>query len=337
MKPLCYALLFSFLLIFYSACGNKGQHPKTSVATDSSAVTLESINASLREKPGNADLYQIRAKYFIDKKDLNAALEDMKRVLNIDSSKADYYLTLADIYFMMNKTGYSKAALIRCHMLDQKNPACIMKLAELYFYVRKYQESLNYLDEALKIDQNNAKAYFMKGMNFKESGDTAKALSSMQTAVEQDNTYYNAYVQLGLLCAAQHNRLAEDYYTNALRIRPNSTEALYDFGKLFQDEGNYPKAVEIYNRLLKVDKTFFDAQYNLGVIAADNKDYKEAIHCFSDAIGIDPKQAKGYYGRGYCYQQMGDVQNAAADYRYTLTLSPDYVLAKEGLKQMKIY
>jgi tetratricopeptide (TPR) repeat protein len=176
----------------------------------------------------------------------------------------------------------------------------------------------------------------MKGMNFKEAGDTTKAISSMQTAVEQENNYYNAYIQLGLLCAAQHNKLAEDYYANALRIQPSSLEALYDFGRLYQDEKNYPKAIEMYLRILSLNKDIFDAQYNLGYIHMSEKKYTEAMKYFSEAIRIEPKNPKGYYGRGYCYQMSGDVQSATDDYKNTLTLEPNFALAKKGLKEMKV-
>ena len=82
----------------------------------------------------------------------------------------------------------------------------------------------------------------MKGMNYKEIKDTAKAISSMQTAVEQDQTYYSAYIQLGILCAAQKNPLAVQYYKNAMRIQPNSTEAWYDLGKYYQDVKDWAQA-----------------------------------------------------------------------------------------------
>jgi tetratricopeptide (TPR) repeat protein len=337
MKYLLYSVALFFALLLCISCGNHGDGKKANAESDTSSVNLESINSRLRDKPGSGELYQARAKYYMGQKDMKSALADIIRALKIDSTHADYYLTLADICFVENKTGSSKAALEKCHMLDPKNSACIMKLAELYFYVRKYQESLNYLDEALKLDTYNAKAYFMKGMNFKEAGDTAKAISSMQTAVEQDNNYFNAFIQLGLISAAQHNRVAEDYYSNALRIQPNSTEALYDFAKLYQDEKNYPKATELYKHLLLLDKKNFDALYNMGVISVNTKTYEDALKCFSDAIGSAPKNPRGYYGRGYCYQIMGQIQNASADYRYSLTLDPNFELSKEGLKQIKVY
>jgi len=329
-------LIGTFFTLLFCSCGNKGSKNTALSGSDTISAELKAINELLRETPGNAKLYVKRAKYYMNKKDYNAAQADMSRALSIDSTQADFYLSLADLYFMVNKTGASKTALERCHRLDPANADCIMKLAELYFYVRKYQESLNFLDEALKLDQYNSKAYFMKGMNFKESGDTTKAISSMQTAVEQDNTYYNAYIQLGLLCGVKHNPLAEDYYMNALRLQPRSPEALYDFARYLQDLKNYPRAEVLYKQLLALNDKNFDALYNLGVIGVNQKNYTGALGYFTQAITAEPRNSKGYYGRGYCYQLMGELQNAAADYRYTLTLDPEFEPAKAALGKLKV-
>jgi tetratricopeptide (TPR) repeat protein len=333
-------LIASLFLLMSASCGNTPGTKKETASTvgdSASSKELEALNARLRSNPHDPALYQERAKYHVSKKEYDQALADMKRVLEIDSTKGAYYLTIADIYFTMNKTGDSKKALEKCHSLDPQNTDCLMKLAELYFYVRKYEESLGYLDEVLKADQFNAKAYFMKGMNFKEAGDTLKAISSMQTAVEQDNNYYNAYIQLGILCGAKHNILAEGYYKNALRIQPASPEALYDLARFYQDIENYKDATTMYNQLLAIDPGLYDVQFNLGVIEIKLNAYDEAIKYFNTAIGIKPKDPRAYYGRGLCYQREGKVQNAAADYRYSITLDPHFELAKEGLKEMHIY
>jgi len=56
-----------------------------------------------------------------------------------------------------------------------------------------------FADELLRINKNNADAYFFKGMIFKSLEMKNKSISNFQTCVEQDPTYYNAYMQLGLL------------------------------------------------------------------------------------------------------------------------------------------
>jgi len=200
--------------------------------------------------------------------------------------------------------------------------------------VKKNEKSIEYINDALKIDQYNSKAYFMKGMNMKELKDTARAISSMQTAVEQDPEYYNAYMQLGLLCAAQKNKLAIDYYKNAIRIQPKSAEAWYALGLYYQQSGDYNNAIGTYVTLLKFDNNK-NAFYNLGVIyLLYSKDYNKSQAYFTGAIDIDPKYAEAYYGRGVCYEKLNDPKKAIADFTACLTLDPAFQPAKDELQHM---
>ncbi|MCX6295370.1 MAG: hypothetical protein NTX97_04760, partial [Bacteroidetes bacterium] len=216
--------------ILISSCGNNVKTVEP-IPVDSSKTkvpeALLKLNEQIKSNPKDADLYHARAKYYLNEKKFDLGFDDMRKAMTIDSSKAEYFITLSDLYFVTNQTANSKASLEKCIKLDDKNVNAILKLAELYFYVKKHDKCFEYINMALKIDKYNSKAYFMKGMNYKELKDTAKAISSMQTAVEQDQSFYNAYMQLGILNAGQRNPVAVDYYKNAMRIQPNSAEAWY--------------------------------------------------------------------------------------------------------------
>ena len=333
-----FTLIALTLIIFIVSCTNNSKKNDTKTGDSVSVKTpaeLKSLNDQLVANPKNADLYNKRAQYYFDHKDYNSSMADINKAMNIDSSKAEYYLTLSDIYFVTNLTSKSKTALEKCIKLDDKNTIAMLKLAELFLYVRKYKESIEYINMALKIDQYNAKAYFMKGMNYKELKDTAKAISSMQTAVEQDQKYYNAYIQLGILCAAQRNPLAVQYYKNAIKIKPQSTEAWYDLGKCYQDMESWSNAIASYNTLLKIDGTNKYAHYNLGVINyLALKKYPEAIDQYTQAINIDPKYTEAYYARGICHKDMHKLKDAVRDFVACTSINPDFEPAKLELKEM---
>jgi len=331
-------LLCLTALLLVAACSGDTAKTETNLADSATSkvpATLARLNEQLQTDQNNAELYYERAKYYMDAKDFNAGMIDILHCMNIDSTKAKYYLTLSDLYFVNNKTSNSKAALEKCIKLDDKNVDAMLKLAELYFYVKKNDKSFEYINMALKVNKYNAKAYFMKGMNYKEIKDTAKAISSMQTAVEQDQLYYNAYMQLGLLTAAQKNPLAIQYYKNALRIQPNSLETWYDIGKYYQDVQDWKQASDAYITLLKIDPKYKNAQYNLGVIdLVGFKNYKEALAHFSAAIKIDPTFIDAYYARGVCYQTLKDPKNAMIDFQSCLSIDSRYEQAQIALKQM---
>lgn len=337
LSSIFYAVLVC--VAFISCNGGKENElaDQNNVSVDTLSEKVKELNGRILKDPNNPDLYKERADYYLRNKDVDAALADITRALKIDSTKSAYYLTLSDIYFSANKTKDSKLALEKCIFIDSKNVAAMMKLAELYLYVKKNQESINYINMALKVDRYNAKAYFMKGMNFKEIKDTVNTISSMMTAVEQDQQYYDAYIQLGILHAAKKNKLAVDYYDNALRIRPNSTEALYDKAKYYQDVKDFDNASMVYQMLLKTDSTYKNAYFNLGVIHLINdKKYDEAIHYFNRAVRFDDKYVEAYYALGSCYQAKGDSKKATENYGIALQLNPDYMPAIEAMNSIQV-
>jgi tetratricopeptide (TPR) repeat protein len=331
-------LIFSIFLL--DSCGGDkapaaDKEPAKDTVTNTTSDTLKKLNDAIAADPHSADALYQRAKYYLQKKDYHGSYTDMMQVLSIDSSKAPYFLTLADVYFFTNKTSGSKRALEKAVALDDKNVDALLKLAELFLYVSKSDKSIEYINKALKIDQYNAKAYFMKGMNYKDLKDTARAISSMQTAVEQDQNYYHAYMQLGILWAAKKNPVAIQYYKNAIRIVPNSTEAWYAIGKFYQDSGDWENAITTYKALIAARSHNKYASYNLGVIYLVNlKKYQLALEHFTEAVQQDPNYTEAYYGRGVTYHALKDDKQAMDNYQQCLRINPDYKPAQMELKQL---
>lgn len=337
-KSIAFLSLFIAGSMFVS-CSNSNTKVETPVNTDSASINepqeLKQLNEQLKADPQNAELYHKRAQYYYSTGKFSQGLADMLVAVNTDSTKAAYFVTLSDLYFVDNQTAKTKAALEKSLRLDEKNIDAMLKLAELYLYVRNHEQSIKYINMALKQDKYNAKGYFMKGMNYKELGDTTRAISSMQTAVEQDQLYYHAYIQLGILCAARKNPLAPEYFKNALRIRQKSGEALYSLGKYYQDIEDFAKAMDTYNELVRIEDKNINAYYNMGVIQLVNlKKYELAIDYFSTAIKIAPKYVQAYYGRGLSYQAIGNMKLAIADYQACMDINPKFEPAYSALKDL---
>lgn len=324
---------FSFIFfVFLLSCSPKikEETPET-IAGDSLAV----LNESITKNPDRPDLYQQRAEYHLEHSNYNNSLADINQAIVMDSTKAIYYLTLSDIYFATDKTRDSKAALEKAVAVEPNNTTALLKLGELYFLVKKYQEAFDYINKALKVDPYIARGYFMKGMIYKEMKDTAKAISSMITAVEQDQKYYDAYMQLGLLYADKKDKLAIDYLNNALRIKPKSEEALYAKGKFYQDLEDWDNSIAIYTELITQFPDNKYVHYNLGVINGGvKKDYETAIKNFDAAIKIDPEYFQAYYGKGTCYELIGDKKIAIENYREALKIKADYAPAMESIRSL---
>ncbi|MBC7694125.1 MAG: tetratricopeptide repeat protein [Burkholderiales bacterium] len=296
---------------------------------------LAAVNKKILNEPGDANLYNERARIYMQFRQFEEAINDSKRSLRMDSTNAAYYLTEADVFFAANETRNAKDVLEKVVKKFPENTDGLLKLGELYYFVKQYENAFVKINQALKINENLAKAYYLKGSIYKEMGDTSKAVSSLETAIEQDNKNFGAFLDLGLIYAAKKNALAFEYYNNALSINPLSIEALYAKAKLQQDFGQIKEAVLLYNQILKTNATHVFSMYNLGAIEFGiNKNPQKAIDYFTSAINVNPKYAEAYFARGACYQELKDKPNALADYNMCLQLKPNYEPAVDGLNSL---
>lgn len=340
MKNLTYLIGIFFLTLFISCKPTDEAVIENSARTDSllkliNTPELKTINAKIIENPSDAKLYNERAKLYLKYKQLEEAINDAKRCIRIDSSNVDYYLTQADVFFAANETKNCRDVLEKTVKKFPTNTDGLLKLGELYYFVKQYELAFSKINQALKLNENLTKAYSLKGNIYKETGDTAKAISSFETALEQDNKNFSSFLDLGLIYGARRNLIALEYYDNAININPMSSEALYAKAKLLQDLNKLDEATVIYNRILKNDPQHAISLYNLGAIEFSFKSNpKNGLTYFTKAIDANPKYVEAYFARGACYQELNDNANASADYQMCLQLKPNYPPAVDGLNSI---
>lgn len=329
VKPLLLVVLAGIM-----ACGgNKTTVPL--VKTDSLPADLAKLSKQIEDNPKDATLYNQRAKYYIDHQQLDKALNDVNRAIALDDKKVDYRLTLSDVYFSGGQITKCEDVLKSTASLYPDNAEPILKLAELYYYKKDYDKTFENTSKALDIDELNAKADFIRGMAYKDLGDTAKAVKCFEKTVEKDQQYFHAYMQLGLLYSKKKSKLAESYFNNALNVNPQSTEALYALAFFYQENEEYNKAIEKYTMIIQLDPKNKNAYYNLGYIhLVYLRVYEEAIKYFSEAIKIDPNYAEALYNRGYCFELLGNVNMARQDYQMALKVKTNYQRAIDGLNRL---
>lgn len=317
-----------------SATDEKQTKHVDSITAIINSPELKALNQKILDNPNDASLYHERAKVFLGLKQLEEAINDSKRSLRIDSTKAEYYITEADVFFASNQTRNAKDVLEKIVLKFPENTEGLLKLGELFFYVKQYENAFAAINKALKINENLAKGYYLKGSIYKETGDTAKAISSLKTAVDQDNKNYGAFLYLGMIYGARKNTIALEYYDNAIRLNPTA-EVFYAKAKLFQDMGKIDEAIAMYEQILKQDPKHEFSLYNLGAINLEiKKDPSKALDYFTKAIEANPKYAEAYFARGVCYEELKEQKNAYEDYTMCLKLKPNYDPAVDALNAL---
>jgi tetratricopeptide (TPR) repeat protein len=321
-----------------SSCAGSPEVQESVLSTpaDSLRAALVPIEHRIVEDPDNAELYAERAAIYLAYDSTQLALQDLRTAVSLDSTDLDYRLALGDLCYSAALVDQSREQFAQVLVLDADNTEALLKMAEIELVLRNYSKCFEYVNNALRADVNLPQAYYLKGWAYKEVGDTTLAISSMRTACEQDPAFYDAFMQLALLCQAQGDALAGQYLRTCTELKPMSSEAWYNRGMWCQANNEDSVALACYARIKTVDEKNALPWYNTGWIYLERTGNPEAaVAEFTRALELLPTYHEAFYNRGLAYERTGSLDSAAADYVRTLSIMPSFDLAANGMERLQ--
>lgn len=336
-----FLILTGVVIVFFTATSCKhvpdppGNNVMDSVAVkDSSDPQVKALTEKIRKDPRNPEHYFIRSNVFQQLNNIPAAFSDMSKAIALDSTNLKYYFAIGDIYLKGGSGDLAINAFKTVIRLDPQNEEALIKLSKVYFYKKDYRNSMLHLTKVQELYKDNFETYFIRGMNYKEMGDTNRAFSSFQKAVQVKPEFYDGYMQLGLLTSKKPGSQAAHYFDNAIRLDSSNAEAYYGKAKFYQDHGQYAKSKDVYHELIAKMPQYTQAYFNLGFIYIKQDSIDKAYRMFDYAIKVTPAYAEAYYYRGLCSLEKGNKEQAEADFRQAIALKPNYELAQKELNTL---
>jgi tetratricopeptide (TPR) repeat protein len=335
LKPLrAWRHALPLLVLAWACCALAGCGGGKTAELDAPAL-LESANPQIselseriRSQPGNAGLYLQRALAYREFNN-QAALDDLMKAWQLDSSRSDIALERAQQHWLMNDSRSSMQVLSGWLKHNQPEPEVMWALARQAILLRQYQLSLGTLNQILRQDPYNAEAYYLKGRNYRFMGDTARSVSSYQTALEMNPALERAHLELGVLLLAGGDETGVRYLRNALAFNDSSAAAHYALGKHYQDRGDLTEAVTLYEELINRHPQNGDALYNLATIWYGADSVEKALRLFHLVTQVEPARASGYFGQGLCAAHLGRSEQALSFLDQALRLDPGFEPARQ--------
>ena len=347
MRILSILISFCSLLSMHSCDGMQQQSKSNTSELEAQADSIAQLDSLLRtinqriiDNPNDYTAYLERARYWGDRAMFPNAYTDILRAIGIDSTKSDIYLLRGELYFKQEKVKEAYDDYSTCLRFDSLSVQGLLKKTGIDIVLGNHDVARRQLNTALRVNEFEPEAYYLRGRLYKTMGDTDVSASSYKTAIEVDPDYYDAYIEVGLLYAAKKSDLAKEYYTSAIGIRPRSVEAWYNKAMYLQETGfrkkeRYKEAFTCYDEILKIDPTFVAAHFNKGFVFLEYmQQYDSASHYFSNAVNIFPGYFQAYYNRGLCNESLNKRAEAEADYRKALAIQPDYTEAAIALSRI---
>jgi tetratricopeptide (TPR) repeat protein len=200
-------------------------------------------------------------------------------------------------------------------------------LAELYAKTGRIRDAVLEAQDILKRDPNNLEAHKLLGRIYLRSlGDIQEGSGSenvLKLAIEQyeqvikiepDNV--DDHLLLGRLYRLNHDlHKAENEFKTAVRLDPDSEEAVTMLAYLYNDEGDTIHATQVLGSIPDAARSakLYSA---LGYTYEQQKQYKQAIDAYRHAIERDRDNLDAI--RGLAQNLMNDGQTAAALEQYKI-------------------
>lgn len=322
-----------WVLVFVSGMGCNSTSEKQEIKN--SDPEIEAINTEIKKNPGNASLYYLRAQKFYKKGSFDNSIIDLQQAISIDSLNPDFYHLLSDVYLDYYNSKEALKTMMKVLAIYPERIPSLLKLAELKFILEDYDNSILTINEIVRLDAQNADAFFMLGMNFRALGDRERAINAFQTAVEMKSSITDAWIILGELYEEKKDPKAIKYYESAIISNPKSMQALHAKAYFLQNHGDITGAQKLYREIITTDKSYEDAYLNSGLLYLETDSIDRAYEQFNILTGIAPANYMGYYLRGVVNEKKGNKKDAIKDYESAHHLNSDDKKVQKALETLK--
>ena len=236
-----------------------------------------------------------------------------------------------------------------------------LDFANAYLRLSEVDRAIGETQNALKIDDKNARAHYLLGNLYYTKGDYAAALPELESTIVNAPDFDSAYALgvtylnlkqpdrakllfeeiltaikddkkgLHLLFGrayenAEYYTEAEDQYRQELAFYPKTPKAHSFIGYLILQHGGSERLAQAgkeFDAELQISPQDFYANFFRGVVASSESEHQKAIGFLQKAIIIKPKVAETYLFLGQSQIETGDTAAAEKNLRKAIELSPN--------------
>lgn len=207
-----------------------------------------------------------------------------------------------------------------------QSPQELMKKGAELLAKTEYQDALASLDKSIKMDQDLAEAYYVRGKVNIKLLDMVAALSDFEKAEKLGFNDVDLYVQKGTVLQIQ-GKYKESVASFSKALEKKTDDKIIWFKRAVSYEAlnmDY-EALDDYTKAVKLDNSYFDALLNRCILFYENDNMKAAYRDCDKAIQVRNDNADAYYYRGAA-KGAGEKQDkeALADFNKALEIDPDH-------------
>jgi len=290
---------------------------------------LELTDQAIAANPDNAEAYEVRGDIFMA---MAEAGTDQERPERLASMRAAYERALE----IEPDRGLVELKLLQAYGAQMNRGAAA--------YEEGAQDPLRYLNaaeafaSAAAVMPDSTDAYLYKGLALIQAGETSRAISPLEEAVQRDIDQPEAYFFLGQLYLTEDR--ADDAITVLETARdrfPENREIETELLNVYARTGQVDRAIAAYGAAVREHPEDAVLRYNYGSFLLQAQQYDDAATHLRRATELDPDAANAFYNLGAAYMnQAVELNEELAEMDHTRPEAGQLQAERDALLQQAV-
>ncbi len=335
-------LVFSFLAAA-AAAQSKPSSPAEKPA-DSKAPQSASAQASPRKVDRAAayfhytlaHMYEEQITIYGRSELANKAMEEYRLAIEADPSSEFLTSALAELYV---KTGRIRDAVLEAQDIIKRDPGNLEAHKLLgRIYLRSLGDlprngsngsdnvlklAIDQYEQIVKIEPNNVDDHLLLGRLYRLNNDLQKAENELKTAVKLDPNSEEAITTLSLLYSDEGDTARALQVLSAVPDAGRSAKLYAALGATYEQRKEYKSAIDAYKHAIQLDRDNLDAIRGLAENLLNNGQIDAALDQYKVIADANPEDAQTYLRISEIYRRQGKYDEALESLKKAQGMVPD--------------
>ena len=194
--------------------------------------------------------------------------------------------------------------------------------------MRRYQLAIASYDKAIALAPDQAQAHYNRAISLSEMRQLEQAVTGFEQAIACDPQHVMAWGNQGVaLNELKRYEAALHCFDHALALAPHYVQAWSNKATTLVHLKRFPEALACCEQAVTLRPDFADAWCNQGNALRHLDRQEEALRAYERAVTLDPELAQAWSNQGAALSHLKRPDEAMASFAKALELKPDYTQA----------